>query len=101
MRYFAVRAPDIQEGLRQRNYLRRAVLARVGKREVNTNVTTIHRRPLIIPKITAHASRPSSSRSSLNHIRRLALHKGRALFKRWLATALAEKQVSYEPEDYP
>ena len=96
-RYFAVRTLDIQEGIRKGNYLRRAVLARVPKREVNTNVLTIHRRPLITLKITttySHAlplTRPSSSQGSLDHIRLLALHEGCALFKGRLAKALAEE----------
>ena len=63
------------------NYLG-AVLARVTKRELNTNVPTIHPRLLITPKITTSysralpATRPSPSQGSLGHKRRLELHEG-------------------------
>jgi hypothetical protein len=73
-----------------------AVLARVRKREVNTNVPTIHPRPLITPKISTsypHAlpAPRSSSRGLLDHERRLEFHEGHVPFKGWLAKALAEE----------
>jgi len=81
----------------KRRKLLGAVLARVRKREVNANVPTIHPRPLITPKITTSyphallATRSSLSRGLLDHERRLELHEGHALFKAWLAKALAEE----------
>ena len=63
------------------------ILAGVRKRELSTNVPTIHPSPLITPKITTsyshalHATRSSSFRGLLDHERRLELHEGRALLK--------------------
>ena len=60
------------------------IWARVRKRDVNTNVPTIHPSPLITPKITISYSHAlpatcsSSSRGSLDHERRLMVSRALA-----------------------
>jgi len=67
-----VLTPDIQEDSRYVGKLLGAVLARVGKREVNTNVPMIHPHLFITPKITTSyshalpATRSSPSRGLLD-----------------------------------